>query len=461
MAVSLCAATSSLPLDRVRRLRLARGFRFAWLVGLTAFAACLPAAEDMPVTARAIALAREATAAADAGDQAAYLAKMEEAVALRPDLPRMLVNLAGAQVVNGKLDEAVATLGRLAALGLNSPIDKAPEFAPLRERQDFKDVFKRIAANAHPRGRGETAFALARVTGLMEGIAWRERTGQFYFGDVNGRAVWVRGKDGALKRLTPEGDELLGVFGLAIDESTRTLWAATSAVPAMRGFVAEMDGTAALAEIDLESGQVRRAIPVVRQPGDLQSHVLGDLALAPDGSVLLTDSGGPTIWRLPPGGRELEVAAESPEFMSLQGIVVRPDGSLVVSDHANGLLRVDLARKTAVRIEPPANASFAGLDGLVLAPDGDIFAIQNGVRPSRLLRIVLDDAAQAALAAEVVESGHLTMAAPSLGCLGAEGDLYFIANAGWTRFEGTDGAPSSPRSVPIFRVKLPDPPRKG
>lgn len=411
-------------------------------------------AAELPVTARAITLAREATAAAEEKDQAGYLAKMEEAVALRPDLPRMLVNLAAAQVANDKPAEAVATLARLAALGLNSPVDKAPEFASLRERPDFKDVFKRIAANAHPRGKGETAFALRDVTGLIEGIAWRAKTDQFYFGDVNGRAVWVRGKDGALRRFTPAGDELLGVFGLAVDEDSGTLWAATSAVAAMRGFTPEMDGTAALAEIDLSSGQVRRTIPVVRQSGDLQSHVLGDLALGTDGSVYVTDSGGPMIWRLRPGGRDLEVAVESAEFMSLQGIVVLASGALVVSDHANGLLRVDLNRRSVARIEPPPNTSFAGLDGLVLAPNGDIFAIQNGVRPPRLLRIVLDSVAEAVIDATVVESGHITMAAPSLGCIGSEGQLFFVANAGWTRFENTDGQPTAPRSVPIFRVKL-------
>src|SRR4051812_37621247 len=114
-----------------------------WAVIFLAWGSGLFAAE-IPAAAAAMTLAREATAAADQKDMATYLAKMEQAVALRPDFPRMLVNLAAAQVANNQPEEAVATLDRLAALGLHSPIDKSAEFAPLRGRKDFDAVVKKI-----------------------------------------------------------------------------------------------------------------------------------------------------------------------------------------------------------------------------------------------------------------------------------------------------------------------------
>ena len=427
---------------------------------LVALSTTVAARAEPPVAAQAMTLARDATKAAEAKDVATYLSKMEAAVALRPDFPRMLVNLAAAQVANERPDDALATLERLAALGLSSPVEKSEDFAALRDRPEFKAVLAKLADNARPSGEGNIAFSLREVTGLIEGIAWREKTGEFFFGDVNGRAVWVRAKgpkdkEATLRRFTPEGDELFGVFGLAVDEAAGVLWAATSAVAAMRGFTPDQDGTAALAEIDLETGAVRRVIPLVRKAGDQQSHVLGDLALAPDGGVLLTDSGGPTIWRLAPGGAALEVFAESAEFMSLQGIVVAPGGgALLVSDHANGLLRVDLATRTVRRLESPPDTTLLGLDGLALAPNGDVIAIQNGLRPNRVLRLTLDVAAEAVSAVTLLESAHFTMAAPSLGCIATGGEFFFVGNAGWTRFEGTDGKPSTPRSVPVFHTKL-------
>lgn len=410
-----------------------------------------------PTAVQAMQLARDAATAAEAKDTATYLAKMEAAVALRPDFPRMLVNLAAAQLAEQRPADTLATLNRLAAMGFSSPVEKSDDFVSLRADKEFLAVVKKLAANLHPKGPGEVVFALREVTGLIEGIAWREKTGEFYFGDVNGRAVWMRSKDGTLRRLTPEGDALYGVFGLAIDESGGALWAATSAVPAMRGFTPDQDGTAALAEIDLESGAVRRTIPLVRRAGDQQSHVLGDLALAPDGSVYVTDSGGVTLWRLAPGGASLEPAVESNEFLSLQGIVLLPDGIAIVSDHANGLLRINLVSRQVQRLESPPDTSLIGLDGLSLTPEGHVLAIQNGLRPNRVLRIELEAGAEAVSAVVVLESGHITMAAPSLGCIATDGDFYYVGNAGWTRFEDTDGQPSAPRSVPIFRTKLPKP----
>ncbi len=412
-------------------------------------------AAALPSAAEAMTLAREGAAAADAGEVATYLEKMEAAAALRPDYPRILVNLAAAQVATERLDDAVATLDRLATLGLHSPVEKSADFTALRPRKDFQAVVKKLAANQHPRGAGEIAFSLREVTGLIEGIAWREKTGAFYFGDVNGRAVWLRNsKDGALRRFTPEGDELLGVFGLTIDEASGTLWAATAAVSAMRGFTPQQDGTTALAEIDLESGEVRRTIPVVRIAGDRYSHVLGDLALAPDGAVIATDSGGPMLWRLAPGAAALERFLEHPEFLSLQGIAILPTGIAVVSDHASGLLRVDLGDRTVQRLESPPGTTLIGIDGLAVAPDGRILAVQNGLRPSRVLRIELDGTAEGVVAISVLESAHLTMAAPSLGCIATAGDFFFVGNSGWVRFEGADGEPTPPRPVPVFRTKL-------
>ncbi|HUR58974.1 MAG TPA: hypothetical protein VM029_14770 [Opitutaceae bacterium] len=442
-------------------------FDFTLMAGrvraLVAFAlgsAALHGAEE-PSAARAMRLAREASAAAEAQDNPGYLTKIEQAVALRPDFPRMLVNLAAAQLANDRADDALATLGKLAALGFSSPVEKSDEFTALRERKEFKDVVKKLAANLHPKGAGDTEFMLREVTGLIEGIAWHGKTGEFYFGDVNGRAVWMRNKDGTLRRFTPEGDDLLGVFGLAIDEPNGALWAATSAVSAMRGFTPDMDGTAALAEIDLATGAIRRTIPVVRRSGDQQSHVLGDLALGPDGSVYVPDSGGPVLWRLAPGGAALEPFIEHPEFMSLQGAVVVAGGAaLLLSDHANGLLRVDLGSRQVVRLESPTDTSLIGLDGMAVTPAGDVLAIQNGLRPIRVVRIALEPNADAITSVTVLESGHITMAAPSLGCIATGGHFFFIGNAGWTRFENTDGAPSSPRTVPVFRTKLEAPPKK-
>ncbi|MGH7945656.1 MAG: tetratricopeptide repeat protein [Opitutaceae bacterium] len=420
------------------------------------FARLCPAADNADAV-RAMQAAREGAAAMETKDFSTAVGKLEASVELRPDFPQLLLDLAQAQVGAERLDDAVVTLQRYAKLGLHSAIDKADEYAPLRSRKDFLAVAKQVAANLHPKGKGEIGFTLRDVTGLIEGIAWREKSGEFYFSDVHHRTVWTRNKDGTLKRFTPEGDELLGVFGLAVDEANGILWAATAAVPAMRGYSPELAGTAALAEIDLQTGTVRRSIPVPRIASSEATHVLSDVALASDGTVYVVDRGMPVVWRLPPGGQALERFAESPEFFGLQGIAVLPSGAALLADQVNGILRLDLSRGSVVRLDAPPDTTLIEIKGLATAADGRVLALQTDLRPSRVLSLELDPSAESVSGVTVVESGHLAMGVPSLGCIGTDGDLFFIGNAGWSRFSDSDAQATPPRQVPIFRSKLAGP----
>lgn len=435
-------------------------FRLGWLGLVLGFAPFAGRGAEPSTATEAMKLARAAAAAAEAQDFPAYLAKMEAAAALRPDFPRILVNLAAAQLANDRADDALLTLGRLAALGAHSPVEKSDEFAALRGRKEFKDAIAKLAKNMEPKGEGEIAFTLPEMTGLIEGIAWREKTGDFFFGDVYHRVVWLRTKDKKMRRFTADDESVFGIFGLAVDEERGALWAATSAVPSMRGYTDELDGAAGLAEFDLATGALRRVVRVPNR-GDHQTHVLGDLALAPDGGIFLPDSGAPVLWWLPPHAESLEFFADSPEFLSLQSVVVAPDrGALLVADHASGLLRVDLTTRAVRRLELPPDTTLNGLDGMVRASNGELIAIQNGLRPKRVLQVAVDAAGEAVTSVTILEAAHLNMPDPTLGCFAEAGEFFFIGNAGWARFEGSDVTASPPRPVPVFKTKLAVPPPK-
>jgi hypothetical protein len=227
----------------------------------------------------------------------------------------------------------------------------------------------------------------------------------------------------------------------------------------MRGFTPDQDGQAALAEIDLNRGVVRRVVAAPTRAGTEAKHRFTDLALGPDGAVYVIDVETPALWRLSAGGSALEKIAESPEFFALQGIVVLPAGIGMLADQVNGLLRVDLASGRVRPLDAPADTTLVEINSLTFAPDGHVLALQTGVRPNRVLGIQLDDAAEAILDVKALESGHVAMGAPSLGCIGPGGDFYFVGNAGWSRFLSTEGKPTAPRLVPIFRSKR-SPPRK-
>ncbi len=131
--------------------------------------------------------------------------------------------------------------------------------------------------------RAEAAFVLPEMRGLIEGIAFRPKTGAYYFGDVHLRCVWLRAADGRVTRFSAPDDRLLGVFRVAVDEPRGALWASMGALEQMDGFAATHKGAGGLAELDLATGAVRR---VVLAPADGAPHLLGDFVQLADGTIL-------------------------------------------------------------------------------------------------------------------------------------------------------------------------------
>lgn len=291
------------------------------------------------------------------------------------------------------------------------------------------------------------AFTLPDSTGIVEGLAYRESTGDFFLGDVHHRCVWRRDRAGHLTRFSPPGDELFGVFNLIVDEPHARLWAATSIVAETARSTAAEKGRAALVALDLATGRIVEKFPL---PDDPRPHVLGDLALAPDGTIFVTDSLAPIIWRLAPRATALENLLESSTFRSLQGLALLPSkNELLVSDYARGLFIVNLTTRAIRLLDPPPGNTLRGIDGLLL--DGrTLIAVQNGHSPERLLRLALSSAGDSITSVEILASGPADFADLTL-LTRALGQLYVIANSGWALAK--DGAVPA-HEVRVFRLQL-------
>jgi sugar lactone lactonase YvrE len=297
-----------------------------------------------------------------------------------------------------------------------------------------------------PSRTAEVAFALPDMTGLVEGVAFRPKTGAYYFGDVHRRCVWLRAADGRVTRFSAADDRLLGIFRVAVDEARGALWLSMGALPQMSGFSDAHKGAGGLAELDLASGQVRR---VILAPVDGAAHLIGDFVQLADGTIYATDTTTPVIWRLAPGAAALEPLVRG-GFRSLQGITATADGrGLWVTDYPVGVFHVDVGTKAVRSLAARAGADLRGLDTLLRAPDGTLLAIFNATARQRVLRLTLDGGATAITKVAVVAEGP-AMTDATLGTFA--GDAFvFIADGGWGRFE-PGKVDTSPRSVPILRI---------
>src|SRR5687768_8011951 len=391
----------------------------------------------------------QAAAAYERKDYAAAKEAMLEAVKLRPANPQYLHNLAAVSALLGERDAALDYLQRIASLGVAPRIERDPDLASLQGTPEFMRVLHAYELNRAPQGEAELLAELPGRTGIIEGIAFRVRTGDLFLGDVYHRCIWRRDRDGRTARYTAEDDELLGIFGLAVDEPRNTLWAAMTAVPEMLEFTSEMKGYAALAEFDLATSELRRVVPV---PDDGREHGLSDLAVAPDGTVYVTDTKAPVIWMLSPDTEELQKAAESPAFGSLQGVSL-DQRTLIVADYNNGLFAVRLESGNITTLAAPKNITLVGLDGLVGIPGG-VIAVQNGVEPQRVLRVTLSPGLDAITSVTVMAAALPDFRDLSLITLVNDRPTV-IAGSGWESLGSTKIGPPVAHSVFLFQLVFP------
>ena len=394
-------------------------------------------------------LRAEAQVALQRHDYAAAREAITAALALRPDSPRYLYTLAALAALEKNLPLSVRYLRQIAALGVVMPVERDPDFAALQGSPPFIQVLQLFADNRSPRGEVEVVAELPGRTGIIEGIAFRPRTGDLFLSDVFHRCVWRRDRTGQVTRFSAEDEELLGIFGLALDEPRGALWATMTAVPEMSGYTPALKGAAALAEFSLGTSELKRVVLV---PDDGHEHGLGDLLVAPDGTIYVTDSKAPVIWKLSPDAEEFQKLVESPEFSSLQGIVLWKN-ELIVADYANGLFAIDPRTSRIRAFAPPKDTTLLGLDGLLATPEG-IFATQNGVEPQRVVRIAFTPDAATITGVTVLAAALPQLQDISLITL-VNDRPTLVAGAGWDGFdpEKTRIPPAHP--VRILQVAVP------
>lgn len=329
-------------------------------------------------------LRSEAVAAANAGDLDAASQKLEAAAALNPGHPGILLMRARVAAAAGQQAEAVGFLERFAGFGLHADLVADPAFAEAQTWLGFTDVVERVALNRRPAGAPVELFRDGSLH-LFEGLAWWKARDRLLVSSIRNRTVLQLLPDGELAPYLTE-PEALGVFGLAIDEDSDRLWAAASGAAEAAGLLDADKGRSALIEIELSSGRVLRR----HSPPAARRRNFGDVAVGPGGMVAVSDSTNGDVFLLRRGAAELETLSPPGTFGSPQGMVFSGDGTaLIIADYSATLYRIDLATGAVQPLALPPGETLIAIDGLSAAPDGAIWAVQNGVSPNRLLRLEL------------------------------------------------------------------------
>ena len=417
-----------------------------------------------PPQARALTV--EAMGQADAPEQA--LDTLNRALQHRPNYLDPLLLKAGALLALGNEQAALQTVATLSAFGHDLPLDQDPRLEKLWSHPDLLSaVTRQRQSAAQSVVRSTPAFRLQQRDLIPESVVF-DPPGDFYISSVRQRKiVRYRGQGGTggtgevHELVGPDGDghgPIFSVLGMAIDPVRRTLWAVSAALPQTQGFSEAWQGRSELLKIDLDSGTIAgRLTPPTETPSQLN-----DVTVAPDGTVYVTSS-------LPPGGVFRGSVGGSPDGLepfgepglrSPQGLAVSEDGTrLFVADYSYGIAVFDTATGRRDWLAEPAGFFLSGIDGLTRIGD-DLIAIQNGIRPHRVLRLRPDLQNQGFKLVEVLEQGHPDYSEPTLGVGIADGSgdrFVYVANSQWDKFDQDQNLPAVEQlSAPLF-LSLPIP----
>lgn len=401
-----------------------------------ALAAAAGAADPSPEAPQDfVGLFKAASEARAAGDHARMERALRQALKLRPAHPRAQYELAAALALRGRKNDALDQLRSLARMGLTFDVAADEDFAGLREWDGFKDVRRDFARNRKAAGEADLTFSVPAAPAFIpEGLAFDPDDDHFFLGSVRERRILRVDEDGRSSEFTRAGSSW-AVLGLAVDTDRRLLWAATAALPQMKDARPEELGGSALEAYDLKTGE-RRHRHVL--PADGRKHQLGDVAIGRDGVVYATDGAAGMVYALTPEGGTFEALTPAGALSAPQGLAFARDRNLLyVADYTQGLYRLDVRRRELKRLDVADEICVYGIDGLYRVDD-DLVAVQNGVRPHRVVRFALDRNGRRVRHADVLAASLRDFDEPTLGVVVGR-RFHFVANSQWNKF-GDDHA---------------------
>jgi len=294
-----------------------------------------------------------------------------------------------------------------------------------------------VERNRKPIARAVPVLALSERDLLPEDIAYDKKTRRFLIGSVTKCKIVTA--DGTLfaKSDWP-------VMALRVDARRRILWAATGWLAHCRLCDTAGKDKSALLAFHLDSGALLKRIdaPV--------KGLLGDMTIGRAGDLYVSESTYGAVLRLKANASTLERLDTPGEFPSPQTAALSADErTLYVPDYVRGIAAIDLKTR-AVRWLPPASGVvLSGIDGFYRYGDS-FLAVQNGVKPERLLRLNSSLTRQ-----EILEANSPGLGEPTHGTLVGH-VFYFIANTGWDAYgdEGNKKPDSAPVESQIRKIVL-------
>jgi streptogramin lyase len=311
-----------------------------------------------------------------------------------------------------------------------------PEFKPLAGCPQFQQLVSAVEKKYPPVSAARVVYTVPQKDLIPEGIASDPVDGSFYMGSIYHRKIVKFSLDRPPVDFVAEGqDGLLGVLGVRVDPRDRSLWAAS-----------ERKGESALFHFD-RHGKTLGQYP----PGTPGKHEFNDLVVTADGDVLVTDDQDGAVYRLPHGEKRLvRVDLQSRQYPN--GIALAPDGKSVYVGYAYGIIWMNSDGTGLTELQKPKDVTLASVDGLYYR-NGSLIAVQNGFAGNRIVQLNLGADGKSVVSGKLLEFRSANLELPTTGAI-YNGKFYYMVN---TQIDHEkDGEVRDPASLQPIRIAVLD-----
>jgi hypothetical protein len=338
------------------------------------------------ILANPMALYEQALDARKQGDARRFLQATDQLTDWAPTNPPLRFLHAEALAMSGRTAPALTELRWLATNGYSYAFWERNSFASLPPGSATTELREMTARNARPAG---TIARLIRADIELNGEGIDAFDDRWIAGSGTTGSLHTIEASGATTVLWRETEPSRRMLGVRHDARRRIVWACSTGPD-------ERVPHSQLLRIALQPSSVQR----FKLP-DIHS-LCNDIALLPDGSVAVSDSERGAVLQLTADGG-WQTLAPPGTFGYPNGLTYLAAAQRLVVSDLRGLWTIDLKDARINPIETPQGTFVGGIDGLYAVERG-LLAVQNGLRPHRVVRIVLADAAQRVERVEVIAS---------------------------------------------------------
>jgi len=379
------------------------------------------------------------------GDIGEALQHLSIADSIRPEHPVIVKMLAIAYGKSPYPDSALHHLNKLALLNAELELLDHENFGSVRNSKLFRTIARKFKVMNTKVSNSDSVLKIEDKALHPEGIAIHPVTGNFLISSIRQGKVISCDKSGVSTDFITDG--LWAASGIKVDKRNNWLWVTTAATKHWQYYDEELEGKSKVLQIELNSGELLREY----EPQDDKDHYFGDFDIQPGTDrVYITDSEYPAIYLADPDNERITLVRHFPQMRSLQGITFSDNPDVFYfSDYSSGVYRFNLFSGIPQQVQTPEEITLKGTDGLYYFK-GSLIAIQNGVRPYRIMRLYLDETGVNVNRYEYLERANPALNEPTLGVF--ENDaFYYVANSPWEQYDRQGNlAPEELLSKPLI-----------